>query len=288
MYSPYDDEDEFFLNQLNDNENGINNELFEKLLNKDLYESIIRYSQINNRIKTSEEKEEEEKEMNEMYKKIYYLENKTCDTYKNLNSSENNKFIQNKRGRKITKKDNKNAKIHDKYAEDNILRKIQVHYLSFLISFVNDILKSLNYKEKFIKLDYKFKSDIKKESVDKLKEKTLGDIILEKKSTKFTNNDGKRDIELYNKLNKEEVFKNIFSKKYLDIFRKIYYISKRTINLEEYGKKEEITLSPEVKMYDDFLKKNCLDEEYEIKLNECIKRNFLPNSKFIINKLIIH
>ena len=116
----------------------------------------------------------------------------------------------------------------------------------------------------------------------------MGDIILEKKSTKFTNNDGKRDIELYNKLNKEEVFKNIFSKKYLDIFRKIYYISKRTINLEEYGKKDEITLSPEVKMFDDFLKKNCLDEEYEIKLNECIKRNFLPNSKFIINKLIIH
>ena len=70
------------------------------------------------------------KEMNEMYKKIYYLENKTCDTYKNLNSSENNKFIQNKRGRKITKKDKKNTNIHDKYAEDNILRKIQVHYLS--------------------------------------------------------------------------------------------------------------------------------------------------------------
>ena len=105
MYSPYDDEDEFFLNQLNDNENGINNELFEKSPYKDLYESIIRYSQINNRIKTSEEKEEEEeKEMNEIYKKIYYLENKTCDTYKNLNSSENNKFIQNKRGRKIQKK----------------------------------------------------------------------------------------------------------------------------------------------------------------------------------------
>jgi hypothetical protein len=58
-----------------------------------------------------------------------------------------------KRGRHSIS-ENEDKKNHDRFSDDNILRKIQVHYLSFIISFINDILKSLGFKEKFLNLNY--------------------------------------------------------------------------------------------------------------------------------------
>ena len=36
---------------------------------------------------------------------------------------------------------------HNKYSTDNVLRKIQVHFISFIITFVNIVLKELGYQE---------------------------------------------------------------------------------------------------------------------------------------------
>ena len=60
---------------------------------------------------------------------------------------------------------NSSPKIHDKHSMDNLLRKIQVHYLSFIISYINDILKNLNYNEQFLKIDYNYKKTINKEKI---------------------------------------------------------------------------------------------------------------------------
>ena len=38
---------------------------------------------------------------------------------------------------------------HNKNETDNILRKIQVHYLSFIESYLNDILDNFGYGERF-------------------------------------------------------------------------------------------------------------------------------------------
>ena len=46
------------------------------------------------------------------------------------------------------------------------MRKIQSHYLSFIISFLNNILEILNYKQQFFKLDYEFKRNVKKNFVE--------------------------------------------------------------------------------------------------------------------------
>ena len=46
------------------------------------------------------------------------------------------------------------VKIHHKNAPDNILRKIQVHYITFIIDTVNELLNKLEYTEKFIDIDY--------------------------------------------------------------------------------------------------------------------------------------
>ena len=94
-----------------------------------------------------------------------------------------------KRGRERTIKGNENKnkkeKIHDKNTSDNLIRKIQVHYLSFIVSFLNDILKNLNYKTKFLNLNYEFKMNIKKDFVESLKKKTIGEIISNEISNKY-------------------------------------------------------------------------------------------------------
>ena len=64
----------------------------------------------------------------------------------NINSGEEKKIIKienihRHRGRKLKSLENVN-KIHGKFSFDNIQRKIQVHFLTFLINFCNDALKS--------------------------------------------------------------------------------------------------------------------------------------------------
>ena len=85
---------------------------------------------------------------------------------------------------KNNSKENK-KKTHDKNTSDNLLRKVQVHYLSFIVNYLNDILKNLKYKQKFFNLDYDFKSNINKEYVENLKTKTIGEIISNKISYNF-------------------------------------------------------------------------------------------------------
>ena len=64
-----------------------------------------------------------------------------------------------KRGRKRFVYNEKKQKVHDKNATDNLLRKVQVHYLSFIVSFLNEILKALNYKQRFFQLNYRMKQN---------------------------------------------------------------------------------------------------------------------------------
>ena len=72
---------------------------------------------------------------------------------KNIN---NNKY-KNEHFYKIDENDKAHLK---KISTDNLLRKIQIHYLSFIISFINDILKYLNYNQRFFKLDYRLKKNV--------------------------------------------------------------------------------------------------------------------------------
>ena len=70
---------------------------------------------------------------------------------------------------------------HNKFAKDNIKRKIQVNYLKFLVNFVNQVIEVLLCKStntdgiKFYRLDYKFAKDISKKSFNGIKDKTFID-----------------------------------------------------------------------------------------------------------------
>jgi len=247
----------------------IDNELYlldyESINSIENYENIFDFNCSNKTNPINNDKIEE---------KILYFTDDSEDTKK----EKTKKLL--KRGKK--RKDNeKNLTFHDKNSSDNLLRKIQVHYLSFIISYSNDILKSLNYKKKFLKLNYKFKSNINKNFVDSLKKKNIGDIISTEISVKYKNKDKNINKELYEKIKDNDVLNKIFEDNYLKLFRQVYYKSRKKINLKEYGMNKDIILSKNVKMVDDLLKNiNDLDENKKIK--ESIIKNFLPDSIFLL------
>ena len=198
----------------------------------------------------------------------------------------NNSKIENLKGRK-RKRDKLHDNyistyIHDKFGADNLLRKIQVHYLSFIIQFANAVLNKFQYDEFFVKTDYKLKKIVNKDYISFLKGLTISEILCWDISPKFKKIEKEYNRNLYNKVIKNPIIKNIFSEKYLALFRDIYFENKRIINLSKYGLVDTIKLSEKkVKMYKELLEKNEEKEddmkrnEYINKLKNCINKIFL-------------
>lgn len=185
-----------------------------------------------------------------------------------------------------------NIKKHDKFSTDNLLRKIQVQYMSFIILFLNEILEQFNYKQKFFKLDYQFKKNVNIKFVESLKQKSLGEIICNKISSKYKTNNENANIKIYEEIKTNEILNNILSENYLQFFKKIYYKNNRHINLKEYGLDKDIILPIKIKLFEDLFKDNNasdFDKEYQKKINECAIQNYCK-VQFIKNerkKLII-
>ena len=181
-----------------------------------------------------------------------------------------------KRGRKNYKKNlDEKKKIHDKNSSDNLLRKIQNHYLTFIISFMNEIFQSFNIKPKLRGLDYKFKSNVNKQNVNYLKNSNIRDIICHEISNKYKR---KRDInnESICKNIKNIVLEKILSENYLILFRKFYYNESNIINLKDYGLDKDIILSDKVKLFKDFQEINS-NNEYRINIVKCVKKHFFTS-----------
>ena len=123
-------------------------------------------------------------------------------------------------GRK--RKNNNNSKIHNKYFDDNILRKINVHYLNFIISFLNEVLSKCNIDDKFYE-NGKYKKIINKKNFNSIKNETIAQILVQDANLKFKNKSKNRElldkIQNYN----IEVLNRILSKKYISIFKELYY-----------------------------------------------------------------
>lgn len=199
-------------------------------------------------------------------------------------NSNNMTFIKRKRGRtKSLMNDNKF--IHDKNSSDNLKRKIHVHFLSFIVSYLNEILKNLNYKQRFLQLDYYFKKNINNERLKYIKKQSIGDIIRNRISYKYKQNKYYNVI-IYEQIKENEILNKILSQSYLNLFKNIYYKSNNIISLKEYGLNKNIFLSTKVKMYKDLLyniKDLDINKEHIKKINECIGRYFLPELIFLQN-----
>ena len=221
-------------------------------------------------------------------RKLYLIEN-----LKNMGASPKKPFTtltkkrrgrskQERKQKEINVKDNEDndyIKIHDKHTADNLLKKIQVHYLTFIVRFLNEIFKFLNFKQRFRNLAYEFKSNVNKEFVNSLKTKTIGDIISTQISIKYKKVALNINKNIYEQTKLDTILNQIFSENYLVFFRKVYFKSERIINLKEYGLNQKLILSEKAKMYKDLIEnKDYVQKRY---LKECVNRHFFSDSLFI-------
>ena len=175
----------------------------------------------------------------------------------------NPKFISNiyKINKNISKNGMKildpNRRVHSALDDDNILRKIQVHFLSFIISFTNDVICTFSNDKAiplFKSLDYQIKKVVNHKFVENLKKKTISEILQFKVSPKMKISD-----ESVNK----RIFQIIWAKlpslheflqtNYLTFFIDYYY-NKNKKSIKVNGK--EIQLSSRTKTYNDLMEKN--------------------------------
>lgn len=176
-------------------------------------------------------------------------------------------------------------RVHDAFDYDNILRKIQVHYLTFIISLTNDIIETFcpNKKDlKFKNLSYDLKKIVNHSYVKYLKEKKVGDIVKLKASSK--NRKFRDDINEYifqQVCNLLPFMKDFFNINYLELFKKYYFNSYKIINFE--GK--SINLSKKTRVFSDLLEKNkkAAEKIQQIAINNFIEKND-KQAMFVIKK----
>jgi len=228
------------------------------------------------------------------------LNNNFEDEHKNISSEISLHFCSTSRQNsidltnknKLLNKKRKNP--HNKFSSDNLLRKVQIHYFSFLISFLNFLLKHFKYDYTFFELDYSIKSNINKyvnkrkivigneneRIINSFNNVTVEKIISQKISKKFELYEENHNLIICEAVKRNKIMYNILKDNHLNIFKKFYFTSIKLINLKEYGLDTCIKLPNDVETHIDLLKK-FFDFGYKRCINNCILKNYFPKSKFL-------
>ena len=179
-------------------------------------------------------------------------------------------------GRKRNRPLQSGDKIHDKYFEDNILRKIQVHYINFIKFYINEILSILGFDVEFYDINYNIKKTTNKNNISLLKSLSISDILCQNISRKFrkTYKQNKNINKIiFNKVINNDIIKGIVSEKYERLFKYVYLQNKKCININ--GK--NIFLK-KIKTFEDLLKNDkdfSTNSLYREKINEVIKKKYV-------------
>ena len=251
---------------------------------KDSFENQLKNFPVDKMLKIFEDKKPEE-EIDETPIKANEGENNEIITSPTPEERRTNLFIvsisdatndtsqlNKKRGRKTNQIEEK-EKNHDKFSPDNIKRKIQVHYLTFIVLLINDILESFGFTTKFLNLDYEFKKIVNKSHFSLLKNSTIGDIISNKISNKYKKKEKDYNSNLYEYIKTFEFLRKIFNMNYLEFFKIFYMKNERTVDLKIFGIEKVISLSEKTETYYDLLEKE-KDEKYIKHIDECINKNY--------------
>ena len=167
-----------------------------------------------------------------------------------------NNFLVKKKKRGRTRKKKSEKAPHGNKSFDNIERKIQVHFLNFIISFCNDALKYYfkNSSFSFKKINQKEKIKVNFNNVSKLKKSKIKDLLNSEISVKFKNFDKNENKKLLSQL-KETWLDKLFDMNYLDLFK--YYYNNKESRLDAIiFEKKKIPLTERTKSFYDLLKGN--------------------------------
>ena len=168
------------------------------------------------------------------------------------------------------------VKKHDKKTPDNILRKVHVHYISFIIGVINELLNYFGFTVKFIDIDYNVKKEINKKKFSLLKNSNIGQILCQKVSPKFWKQSKQnlyKNNYTFDKVKANKYVNLFLSKNYIALFKDVYLKDKRDINLADLN----FHFSENVKTYANFLselEKYEDKDEYEMKINEVIHKYY--------------
>ena len=161
-----------------------------------------------------------------------------------------------KRGRKRLKMENKKA-IHGSNNFDNIQRKIQVHFLSFLINFCNDALKTeyTQFRHSFKQINYKSKTTVNFNHTSFLKKSSIKDLLILEISEKYSTYNKFENKKLLDKIIlKSKWLNDLFEMNYLKLFD--YYYNKEEPLYKIIFENKEILLSSKTKSFYYLLEKN--------------------------------
>lgn len=166
---------------------------------------------------------------------------KGFDELQNINKK---KFITKKRGRKLKKERLENIinrnetslknKVHDKFSNDNVKRKLKGLYHKYIISLLNSKIqkKFKKMKKKFVFINSKITKDIGIEYNRILLNKKIKDIIIDV-SKKYLNKDNNKNcIKLIESQNDNEEIIKILNMTYKDLYEQYYIKSNKSNTLE--------------------------------------------------------
>jgi hypothetical protein len=172
----------------------------------------------------------------------------------NLKLYDNNKnLINRKRGRISLKKI---SHIHSALDDDNILRKIQVHFLSFITNYINDIIRTFANNKKvpyFRNIYYEIKKTVNHKYVEKLKSLCIAELLQLRVSPKMKNHDDSVNKEIYQTVITSFPFMYGFlQRSYLSLFKEYFYNKNKIFIVN--GKL--VSLSIKTKTFNDLINKN--------------------------------
>ena len=167
-----------------------------------------------------------------------------------------NNFLVRKKTSGRTRKKKSEKVPHGNKSFDNIERKIQVHFLNFVISFSNDALRYYfkNSSFSFKKINQKEKIKVNFNNVSKLKKSKIKDLLNSEISVKFKNFDKNENKKLLSQL-KETWLDKLFDMNYLDLFK--YYYNNKESRLDAINfEKKKIPLTEGTKSFYELLEDN--------------------------------
>ena len=167
-----------------------------------------------------------------------------------------NNFLVRKKTSGRTRKKKSEKVPHGNKSFDNIERKIQVHFLNFVISFSNDALRYYfkNSSFSFKKMNQKEKIKVNFNNVSKLKKSKIKDLLNSEISVKFKNFDKNENKKLLSQL-KETWLDKLFDMNYLNLFK--YYYNNKESRLDAIiFEKKKIPLTEGTKSFYELLEDN--------------------------------